>query len=197
MVLSHQGMVLSHQGMASHVREWSSHIREWYQHCKQCYFVSKCNEHSECNKRKQLDPLHRAVDGAMGFVTKWGTAGANDGQFNTPFDIESNPGLNTRHYVVDEGNARIQVFDSNGNFITKWGSFGFRRRTIPGSSTFAVDGPGNVYVSDIGLDRIQKFDSNGNFITKWGSTGTGDGQSQPSRRFSLLICGWGTHLRGR
>ncbi len=27
-------------------------------------------------------------------------------------------------YVTDSGNHRIQKFDSNGNFITKWGSYG-------------------------------------------------------------------------
>ena len=27
-------------------------------------------------------------------------------------------------YVADYGNNRIQKFDSNGNFITKWGSKG-------------------------------------------------------------------------
>ena len=27
-------------------------------------------------------------------------------------------------FVLDEGNNRIQKFDSNGNFITKWGTVG-------------------------------------------------------------------------
>ena len=27
-------------------------------------------------------------------------------------------------YVVDTGNNRVQKFDGNGNFITKWGSTG-------------------------------------------------------------------------
>ena len=33
-------------------------------------------------------------------------------------------------YVADMDNNRIQKFDSNGNFITKWGSHGTGRWTI-------------------------------------------------------------------
>ncbi len=79
-------------------------------------------------------------------------------------------------YVADYGNNRIQKFDSNGNFITKWGSQGSGDGQFIQLNDVAVDSSGNVYVADYGNNRIQKFDSNGNFITKWGSHGSGDGQ---------------------
>ena len=44
-----------------------------------------------------------------------------DGQFNRPGDIALDP-LSNVVYVVDNLNGRIQKFDSNGKFITKWGS---------------------------------------------------------------------------
>jgi len=93
-------------------------------------------------------------------------------------------------YIVDLNNHRIQKFDSNGNFLLKWGSFCFQPFAIPGPTcvdpdglgplaigdgqfnnpdTVAVDGSGNIYVGDGGGRRIQKFDSNGNFLLKWGS----------------------------
>ena len=70
----------------------------------------------------------------------------------------------------------VYKFDSDGKFITKWGSKG------PGDGEFnypegiSVDSSGNVYVADSFNHRIQKFDSNGKFIAKWGSKGTGDGE---------------------
>ena len=52
---------------------------------------------------------------------------------------------------------RIQKFDSNGKYLTQWGSYG----TGDGQSEYpecvAVDSSGNVYVFDTGNNRIQKF----------------------------------------
>jgi streptogramin lyase len=85
-------------------------------------------------------------------------------------------GLDGFVYVAEEGNNRIQKFDNNGNFITKWGSWGTGDGQFHGPKGIAVSSDGSVYVADAWNDRIQKFDSNGNFITKWGSEGNGDGQ---------------------
>jgi DNA-binding beta-propeller fold protein YncE len=79
-------------------------------------------------------------------------------------------------YVADIYNYRIQKFDADGNFITKWGSEGTGDGQFYGPNGIAVDSRGNVYVADSYNNRIQKFDSNGNFITKWGSEGTGDSE---------------------
>jgi DNA-binding beta-propeller fold protein YncE len=80
-------------------------------------------------------------------------------------------------YVGDFGeNNRVQKFDSNGNFITKWGTPGSGDGQFTNPAGVAVDRSGNVYIADRDNNRIQKFDSNGNFITKWGSRGANDGQ---------------------
>ena len=95
--------------------------------------------------------------------------------------------------MADTGNNRIQVFDSNGNFITKWGSLchlsiGKGCVDPDGNGQFrdpegvAVDTQGRVYVADTGNNRIQVFDAAGNFITKWGSAcrlRTGEGCVDP------------------
>jgi tripartite motif-containing protein 71 len=81
-------------------------------------------------------------------------------------------------YVMDSGNNQAQKFDSDGHFITKWGSKG------KGNGQFgclnicmlAVDRQGHVYVTDSDNARVQKFDGNGKFLAKWGSFGAGDGQ---------------------
>ncbi|MBI5376716.1 MAG: SMP-30/gluconolactonase/LRE family protein [Candidatus Schekmanbacteria bacterium] len=79
-------------------------------------------------------------------------------------------------FVVDRDGSTIIRFDSDGNFITSWGSYGTSDGQFKLPSAAAVDSSGYVYIADTGNNRIQKFDSNGNFIKKWGTAGTGDGQ---------------------
>ena len=86
-------------------------------------------------------------------------------------------------YVVDAENDRIQVLDSDGNFLLMWGEtgngegqFNFARSDGNYIGAVALDDEGNVYVADNVNQRIQKFDANGNFLMQWGSKGTADGQ---------------------
>ncbi len=104
------------------------------------------------------------------FITKWGSSGTADGQFSCPMGpdgVAVDP-VSGNIYVSDFNNDRIQEFNSDGTFITKWGS--------PRPAGMAVDSVGNIYVTDDYNSRVQKFNSNGTFITEWGSNGTGDGQ---------------------
>jgi DNA-binding beta-propeller fold protein YncE len=110
------------------------------------------------------------------FVTKWGSKGTGDGQFNAPRGVAVDSSGNI--YVADYYNNRIQKFTSNGVFVTKWGS---------SARGVAVDSLGNVYVAD--SDRMQKFTSDGGFLTKWGSGGTENGQFYSAR--GVAVDSWG------
>ena len=79
-------------------------------------------------------------------------------------------------FVADTGNARIQKFTSDGQFMMKWGSYGGEPGEFDRPCSVAVDGVGSVYVVDKGNDRVQKFTSDGQFVTAWGSHGTNPGQ---------------------
>jgi DNA-binding beta-propeller fold protein YncE len=66
-------------------------------------------------------------------------------------------------YVADPLNSRIQVFDSNGKFLTKW--------IVPewgqpqGFEDLAVDSKiGRLYASSANLNMILMFDLNGTRI---------------------------------
>ena len=113
-------------------------------------------------------------EGGYNFVSKWGTLGSGDGQFNLPhyLDVDSSGYV----YVADCGNHRVQKFTSDGTFVTKWGSYGSGDGQFNQPCGIAVDSLGHVYVTDYGNHRVQKFTSDGTFVTKWGSYGSGDGQ---------------------
>lgn len=99
--------------------------------------------------------------------------------FNYPWGIAVGPDGSI--YVVDTDNHCIQKLDSNGNFITKWGSFGWGDGQFYYPNSIALGSDGSVYVADTENHRIQKFDSSGTFVRTWGAEGSGNGQFyQPS-----------------
>ncbi len=95
---------------------------------------------------------------AGSFLTKWGSPGSGDGQFDQPQGIAVDGSGNV---FVTEGshNTRIQKFTNTGTFLGQWGC------NVAGSADglfsdprgLAVDGSGNVYVADSLNSRIQKF----------------------------------------
>jgi hypothetical protein len=120
--------------------------------------------------------LQLVADDAGGcpFVTKWGSVGSGNGQFDYPWGVAVDGSGNV--YVADLWNHRIQKFTSSGVFLTKWGSVGSGNGQFMHPDAVAVDGSGNVYVADTNNHRIQKFTTTGAFLTTWGSVGTGDGE---------------------
>ena len=79
-------------------------------------------------------------------------------------------------YVADHGNARIQVFDADGNLLHRWGTPGSGDGQFSGGRAIAIGESGYVYVAESGNNRVQVFDADGNFPRKWGTPGDGDGQ---------------------
>jgi len=113
------------------------------------------------------------------FVTKWGSKGDRDGEFNEPSGI----GIDSSGYVyvADNSNHRIQKFSSDGQFIAEWGVYGTGDGEFDAPAEIDFDSGGYIYVAESGNHRIQKFTSNGQFVAKWGGSGNGDGKfSEPS-----------------
>ncbi len=108
----------------------------------------------------------RWFDYTFATVLTWGSFGSGDGQFNYPWDIGASPD-GGRLYVVDRGNARIQVFTNNGVYLSQFGGFG----TAPGQCDncfgLAVDNFGLVYVADRPDGMIQIYDEYGGFIEEF------------------------------
>ena len=102
-----------------------------------------------------LTPTPTPLPGAT-FITKWGTGGAGDGQFNGLRGVAVAPDGSV--YTAELDANRIQKFTSEGEFILKWGTL---QGTGDGEFTWpkgvAVASDGSVYVADGGNNRIQKF----------------------------------------
>lgn len=88
--------------------------------------------------------------------------GAGDFLFPLSFDV----GPDGQVFVLDAGNARIQVFDQKGNYTTQWGrkgadqgefDFGHGRMAEDFAGSVVVDNEGYIYVADVFNRRIQKF----------------------------------------
>jgi Ca2+-binding RTX toxin-like protein/sugar lactone lactonase YvrE len=113
-------------------------------------------------------------DNSNSYVLQWGSFGQIDGGHF--FQLESLSVDNEGNiYVTDSGNARIQKFTSDGQFLETWGVSGidngeFKKPT--GIATYE----NNVYVVDSEQARIQVFDSTGKFLQSWGKFGSEQGE---------------------
>lgn len=68
------------------------------------------------------------------------------GQFSNPGSVAI--GHDGRIYVADLDNNRIQVFDSNGNYLFQWGSYGDGDQQFNNLRAIAVDSNGNILAAD-------------------------------------------------
>ena len=116
------------------------------------------------------------VDDKFNLIKQWGTKGTGNGQFIHPHAIDVDSKGNV--YVGVLNQPGVQVFDSNGTYLTRWGSSG----TGPGQFSIpqehiAVDKNDYIYIVDGASNpRVQKFFTNGTLVAIIGTKGSGDGQ---------------------
>ena len=115
----------------------------------------------------------RVFDANGAFIREWGQWGHGDGQFdleaatgNTMIAVSSKT---NEVFVCDPGNSRIQVFNTTGTLLRKWGQAG----SLPGQ--FQAGSPSAIAVSDNGHvilanangasdPGIKVFDANGTYL---------------------------------
>lgn len=91
-----------------------------------------------------------------------GTRGAGPGEFNLPRDVAI--GKEGRIYVVDGGNFRVQIFNSEGKYLKSFGSVGKLLGNFARPKEIATDPQGNVYVVDAAFGNFQIFDPEGELL---------------------------------
>lgn len=106
-----------------------------------------------------------------------GKRGHEKGELNFPTNIALDS--QGRLYVVDTGNFRIQVFDSDGNLVRTYGQLG----DVPGTFTrpkgIAIDSEDNIYVVDSAFQNVQIWNKEWQLLMAFGDAGIEPG------RFSL------------
>jgi len=104
-----------------------------------------------------------------GYRATGGAAVGEEGFFWGPRDIAVDAAGNV--YATDTGNKRVQVFDSDAEFLDQWGGFGVEDGQMDEPVGIATDEEGNIYVADTWNQRVQKFDQDLEFVTQWPITG--------------------------
>ena len=99
----------------------------------------------------------------LGEVT--GVAGTGPGEFNLPHDITVD--RNGRAYVLDRENDRLQVFTSEGEYITEWGD-------VPGGNDSVIDGDDVMHIATGEGMLVRTLD--GKPVGAWGEKGEAPGQ---------------------
>jgi DNA-binding beta-propeller fold protein YncE len=96
-------------------------------------------------------------------LTKWGTQGSAEGQFDSPGFIAVNS--QGEVFVSELGNARVQKFDASGAFLAQLQDLKAEGEwAIPAG--IAIDSRDNVYVIVQGPNHILMYSNSDNFIKK-------------------------------
>ena len=109
------------------------------------------------------------------FLVQWGTKGKTAGQFDLPHGIASDG--NGKVYVVDRGNARIQVFNRTGNYLAEW-----KGPPFISPQNIKISRDGTAFVAEIGSDKMADRSGllvlrpDGSLIERVGRYGNYDGQ---------------------
>lgn len=107
------------------------------------------------------------------FIDTFGRRGADDGQFNYPYDMAVDK--DGRLFVLDSGNFRVQIFEQSGRFWGKFGAAGSAPGTFARPKGLALDSEGHIYVSDAAFNNFQIFDDKGRTYLSVGKAGTEPG----------------------
>lgn len=95
------------------------------------------------------------------------------------FTIDTDSNL----YIINSSGIGpvVNKFDSNGNLVLSYGTYGSISGKFIEASDIALDNQNNVYIADRGNNRIQKFSPTGQYITEFGATGsTNEKLSKPT-----------------
>lgn len=110
---------------------------------------------------------------------QFGGLGSADGQMEEPMSVYVR---GTSVVVADKLNSRVQVFNTNGDFVRKFGGpaegSGSTGLAFPSCAVF--DNLLSVFVLDSSNGRLVKLNAACNYANSWGSDGTGPQQFQLS-----------------
>ena len=111
----------------------------------------------------------------------------NDMDAEIEFDLPGgvSVGRNGEVCVVDTGNHRFVLFNTDGIRVLVRGGFGGARQQFRDPTDLVTDPHGNIYIVDSGNHRIKKYDFSGNLVQIWGTEGEAQGQFREPRHIDI------------
>jgi uncharacterized protein (TIGR03663 family) len=110
------------------------------------------------------------------YITEFGTAGFDPGQFDEPVGVAVAPSGTV--YVTDTWNQRVQAFIPNqdGTFYfpsLQWDVNAWFGQSLDNKPFIAVGANEHVFITDPEGFRVIEFTPNGEFVRTWGDFGSG------------------------
>ena len=141
-------------------------------------YVKVNEEHIRCSPfTVSLKPFHVKP------VLYFGKEGTDRGMFKYPRGVAVTE--KDEIVVADEGNHRVQVFDSNGTFLRSFGHKGENAGEFKNPTGIAINKDRNILVSEYYNHRVQIFSWEGRHLGSFGGKGSLDSQ---------LLHPWGLSL---
>ena len=116
-------------------------------------------------------------------VLFFGKEGSSEGMFRFPLRVAVN--AKDEIAVTDSYNHRVQIFNSEGNYLRSFGRLGTKGGEFNFPTGIIYHNNGNIFVADIGNSRIQIFKGKGEYVGSFGGIGSLD--SQLSRPYGLSV----------
>jgi DNA-binding beta-propeller fold protein YncE len=107
-------------------------------------------------------------------VRSFGKPGNGEGEFSFPTAVAFGPEGDL--FVVDQVNARVQVFDPDGEYLDQFGSRGTGFGQFIRPKDVEVDEEGFIYVTDNAFNNVQLFDADFTLLTFVGEAGRDPGR---------------------
>ena len=115
-------------------------------------------------------------------VLSFGKKGSGEGTFMNPLGVAVSDG--DEIVVADQGNHRVQVFDSEGTFLRSFGHEGNNAGEFKSPTGIAIDKDRQIFVAQRS-HRIQIFSWEGRLLGSFGGKGSLDSQLLHGRGLSL------------
>ena len=118
-------------------------------------------------------------DGDGNYITEFGTAGLDPGQFDEPVGVAiANDGT---VYVTDTWNQRVQAFTPSEDGVlyvpsAQWDVNAWFGQSLENKPFIAVSEDEHVFITDPEGYRVIEFTENGEFVRTWGDFGVGPGE---------------------
>jgi subtilisin family serine protease/DNA-binding beta-propeller fold protein YncE len=130
------------------------------------------------------------------FQNSIGSAGSGNGQFSYPRGIAVDASGSI--WVADDGNNRVEKFNSKGEYLTQFGTKGSGNGQLNLPTDVAITSGGDLWVTEAVNRRVQKFNSKGEYLAKFGTEGAGNGQFYEPSGIAIASNGdlWVTDSKG-